>query len=67
NGDVVHNVGIAFECRVTGGTLHADGEEASAVAFKPVEELLAQPFAGLTDTPQILRDYLRRETWPVLR
>jgi len=67
NGDMVHNVGIAFECRVTGGALRADGDEASAVAFKPVEELLAQPFVGLTDTPQLLRDYLRRETWPVLR
>jgi len=60
NGDLVHNLGLAIECRVSGGTLHADGEEASAVAFKPVEELLAQPFADFTDTPQILRDYLRR-------
>ncbi len=67
NGDVTHNVGIAFECRITGGTLHADGDEASAVAFKPVEELLAQPFHPYTDTPQLLRDYLHRETWPVLR
>lgn len=67
NGDVVHNVGIAFECRITGGALRADGDEASAVAFKPVEELLAQSFTSLTDTPQLLRDYLRRETWPVLR
>ena len=67
NGDVTHNVGIAFECRITGGALHADGDEASAVAFKPVEELLAQPFHPFTDTPQLLRDYLQRETWPVLR
>lgn len=67
NGDVTHNVGIAFECRITGGTLHADGDEASAVAFKPVEELLAQPFHPYTDTPQLLRDYLQRQAWPVLR
>jgi len=67
NGDVAHNVGVAFECRVTGGTLHADGEEVSAVAFKPIDELLAQSFSMYTDTPQVLRDYVQREAWPFLR
>lgn len=67
NGDLAHNLGLAIECRVTGGALHADGLEASAVAFKPIEELLAQPFADQSDTPQILRDYLHHEMWPVLR
>ncbi|MCL4237589.1 MAG: NUDIX domain-containing protein [Anaerolineae bacterium] len=67
NGDLAHNLGLAIECRVAGGALHADGLEASAVAFKPIEELLAQPFADQSDTPQILRDYLHHEMWPVLR
>ncbi|MCD4686208.1 MAG: NUDIX domain-containing protein [Anaerolineae bacterium] len=67
NGDMAHNIGIAFECRVTGGTLRADGTETSAVAFKPVEELLQQSFLPTHDNPQVMRDFLRPETWPVLR
>lgn len=67
NGDMAHNVGIAFECRITGGKLRADGTETSAVAFKPVSELLQQPFLPIHDNPQVMRDFLCPDTWPVLR
>ncbi len=67
NGDVVQGVGLAFAGRVTGGTLRADGHEASAVAFKPVDNLLAQPFDPNSDTPRLLRDWQHPGTWPVIR
>ncbi len=67
NGDIAHNVGIAFECRITGGELRADGTETSEVAFLSPERFLAQPFLPIHDNPEVVRDYLRRETWPVIR
>ncbi len=68
NGDVVHGVGVAFECRVTGGKLHADHDEITEIRFMTVEELLAQP--RLPDMGGMLRvwyDLMHPETWPLLR
>ncbi|NDJ77817.1 MAG: NUDIX domain-containing protein, partial [Chloroflexi bacterium] len=67
NGDVVQGIGIAFECRVVGGTLHADGTEASAVDFLPIDELLAQPLPATSDTRQLLHDLRHPEQWPFIR
>ncbi|MBN1563079.1 MAG: NUDIX domain-containing protein [Anaerolineae bacterium] len=67
NGDLVHNVGIAFECRITGGTLKADGTETAEVAFKSIDDMLAMDFLPIQDTPHVLRDFTRPDRWPVLR
>jgi ADP-ribose pyrophosphatase YjhB (NUDIX family) len=67
NGDIVHNVGIAFEGRITGGTLHPDGTETSAVAFKTIDDILAQSFPPNDDTPQLLRDFQQPDAWPFIR
>lgn len=67
NGDVIHGVGIAFECRVVGGELRADGTETSAVAFMAPRDLLAQPFSELNDTPTLLRDWQTPADWPFIR
>ena len=67
NGDVVQGVGIAFEARVTGGELRADGDEALAVAFKSSDELLAQPLRLGCDTEILLKDAQNPASWPVLR
>ena len=40
NGDEVAITSIAFECRVVGGTLTADGEESLALAYFPPEDVL---------------------------
>ncbi len=68
NGDVVHGVGVAFECRVVGGALRADHDEITEIRFMTVEELLAQPH--LPDMGGMLRvwyDLMHPETWPLLR
>ncbi len=68
NGDVVHGVGVAFECRVTGGELHADHDEITEIRFMTTEELLAQ--SQLPDMGGMLRvwyDLMHPETWPLLR
>lgn len=68
NDDVVQGVGIAFECRVTGGTLRVDGAEITEARFLPVEELLAQPMSpGMAGMMRLWQDIDRPETWPVLR
>jgi ADP-ribose pyrophosphatase YjhB (NUDIX family) len=67
NGDMIHGVGIAFECRIVGGQIKADGVEASAVAFKSIDEVLAQPLPEPCETIQMLHDYQRREHWPFIR
>ena len=67
NGDLVHNVGIAFECRITGGSLKADGTETAEVAFKPIDEILAMNYLPVNDTPHLIRDFIRPNTWPVIR
>lgn len=67
NGDVVQGVGIAFECEVVGGTLRADGDEASAVAFLPPDAITAQPLPPTSDTRAMLHDLARPATWPVIR
>ncbi len=67
NGDIAHNVGIAFECRITGGELHPDGTETSEVQFITPEQFLAQTFGPTHDNPQVVRDFLRPDTWPYLR
>lgn len=68
NGDQVHGVGIAFECRITGGTLRADHDEISDVRFAPASTLLAQPETpGMSGMMQLWRDIQQPETWPVIR
>lgn len=67
NGDIAHNVGIAFECRVTGGALRADGDETSEVAFVTPQQFLAQPFLSVHDNPEVVRDFLQPDAWPVIR
>jgi ADP-ribose pyrophosphatase YjhB (NUDIX family) len=68
NGDTVHGVGIAFECRVTGGTLRADHDEIKEVAFVPMSRFLAQPHApGMAGMMQLWQDIGRPHTWPCLR
>jgi 8-oxo-dGTP pyrophosphatase MutT (NUDIX family) len=66
NGDQVHGVGIAFECRIVGGTLKADEDEISEVRFISPAELLAQPtvLRGMT---QLWHDIMHPDQWPVLR
>ncbi|NPV67878.1 MAG: NUDIX domain-containing protein [Anaerolineae bacterium] len=67
NGDAVHGVGAAYACRVTGGQLIPEGadDENSAVAFLPVEQVLAQ--TRLEAISQIMHDYLDRGGWPHIR
>lgn len=68
NGDAVHGVGLAFECRVTGGTLRADLDEISEVRFVPVDDLLAQPMSpGMAGMKTLWADLARPDTWPLLR
>ncbi len=68
NGDIVHGVGVAFECRVTGGTLEADHEEIQDAIFVPVARLLEQPQPpGMAGMKQLWQDLLQPDTWPVIR
>jgi 8-oxo-dGTP pyrophosphatase MutT (NUDIX family) len=67
NGDQVHGVGIAFDCRITGGTLKADQHEISEVRFLPPSELLSQPNPGMIGMIQAWQDIRHPETWPLLR
>lgn len=67
NGDQVRGVGIAFECRITGGALHADRDEVSEVRFVTLDELLAQPVPGMSGMAQLWRDIQQPEHWPLLR
>lgn len=68
NGDIVHGVGLALECRAVGGTLRADHDEISEVVYLTPEELLAQGVSpGMAGMHALWRDLSRPETWPVLR
>lgn len=68
NGDAVHGVGIAFDCRVTGGELRADHQEIAEAAFRPVDRLLAQQAPpGMAGMMSLWRDLQRPESWPVIR
>ncbi|WP_162909593.1 NUDIX domain-containing protein [Aggregatilinea lenta] len=67
NGDVVHGVGAAFDCRLKGGTLRADHGEISEVAFVPLETLLEQPAPLMGGMRQCWRDAMDPARWPVLR
>ncbi|MBN2303092.1 MAG: NUDIX domain-containing protein [Anaerolineae bacterium] len=68
NGDQVHGVGIAFECRITGGTIKADGDEITELRFMTVEELAAQPAPpGMRGMKQLWDDIQHPEAWPVIR
>jgi ADP-ribose pyrophosphatase YjhB (NUDIX family) len=68
NGDNVHGVGVAFECRVTGGRLEADHDEIQDAFFVPVARLLEQPYApGMAGMKQLWQDLLQPDTWPVIR
>lgn len=68
NGDVVHGVGLALACRVSGGHLRADQTEISEVAFLTPGELLAQGAPpGMAGMQQLWQDLAHLERWPVLR
>jgi 8-oxo-dGTP pyrophosphatase MutT (NUDIX family) len=68
NGDTVHGVGIAFECRVIGGTLKADQDEVAEVAFVPHTHLLAQTHTpGMAGMSQLWQDIVCPDDWPVIR
>ncbi len=68
NGDAVHGVGIAFDCRITGGTLHADHHEIAEVKFMPIERLIAQPGTpGMAAMRQLWLDAQHPDQWPHLR
>jgi ADP-ribose pyrophosphatase YjhB (NUDIX family) len=68
NGDNVHGVGLAFECRVTGGRLEADHEEIQDALFVPVARLLEQPHTpGMAGMKRLWQDLLQPDTWPVIR
>jgi ADP-ribose pyrophosphatase YjhB (NUDIX family) len=66
NGDRVHGVGLAFECQITGGSLHADECEISEVAFRPFEDLLNQNRMVLPGMAQLWDDSQHPERWPAL-
>jgi len=67
NGDQVHGVGLAFECRQVGGILHADRTEVSDVHFMPLQELLTQPPPGMGAMAQVWQDIQHPEAWPYIR
>ncbi len=67
NGDVVHGVGIACACRITGGALRPDGREVTEAAFWQIEDLLAAPQTVTPNSLQFLRDFQQPEGWPFLR
>lgn len=67
NGDVLHAVGIAFECRLTGGTLKADPDEITEVAFMPLEEAQAQSSQLGPGMAQFWQDISHPEGWPFIR
>jgi ADP-ribose pyrophosphatase YjhB (NUDIX family) len=67
NGDIMHGVGVAFECRLTGGTLRADRNEISEVVFLPESELLAQPHPVLPGMQRLWSDIAHPEIWPLIR
>lgn len=68
NGDVVQGVGIAFECRVVGGTLRADGDEISETVFVSPQDLANQPAPpGMRGMLGLWQDLCQPERWPVLR
>ncbi|MBN1679154.1 MAG: NUDIX domain-containing protein [Anaerolineae bacterium] len=69
NGDQTHGVGAAFECRVVGGTLHADHDEISELRYMSLSELLAQDNVN-TRPPgmiQLWRDIEHPDQWPFIR
>ncbi len=68
NGDTVHGVGVAFDCRITGGELRVDQNEISEAAFGPISRLLDQPYTpGMAGMRSLWRDLAHPDTWPVLR
>jgi 8-oxo-dGTP diphosphatase len=68
NQDVVHGVGLAFECRIVGGALNVDNREIIEARFAPVADLVAQPRApGMAGMMRLWGDIERPETWPVIR
>jgi hypothetical protein len=68
NGDVVHGVGVAFECRLVGGELRADQDEIIEVAYLTPDELIAQGAPpGMAGMACLWHDLTRPESWPVLR
>ncbi|NLX10322.1 MAG: NUDIX domain-containing protein [Chloroflexi bacterium] len=67
NGDVMQGVGIAFQCRITGGALHADHAEISEAGFFPLADLLAQPVENMPGTVQLWHDIGAPGGWPYLR
>ncbi len=68
NGDQIHAVGVAYECRAVGGTLRADRSEISELAFRPVSALTTQhnPLV-IRGAMQLWNDIQHPETWPCIR
>lgn len=67
NGDTVHGVGLAFECRLLSGTLEADRREISEARFMPIQQLLDQPSPGMGAMAQVWKDIQHPEVWPFIR
>jgi 8-oxo-dGTP pyrophosphatase MutT (NUDIX family) len=68
SGDVTHGIAVVFACRVTGGTLVAEGadNENDAIRFMSIEERMAEAFP-FEATYQTLLDYQDRAGWPHMR
>ena len=68
NGDVVHGVGVALECRAVGGDLRADLDEITEVAYLTPDELIAQGAPpGMAGMERLWHDLSQPDRWPVLR
>ncbi|MBI5960891.1 MAG: NUDIX domain-containing protein, partial [Chloroflexi bacterium] len=67
NGDTVHGIGLTFECRVVGGTLHADHQEISELKFLPLAQLVTQPAPGMRGMTQVWQDVQHPNDWPFIR
>jgi mutator protein MutT len=67
NQDTVHGIGLAFECRITGGTLRADQHEIGELRFMPITQLLDQPAPGMEGMVQVWQDLQRPHDWPFIR
>ncbi len=65
NGDEFRSVNLVLGCRVIGGEMRPDGIEVDQIAFKPLDELLAQPNLPPFNRQRLL-DILNRENGPFI-
>ncbi|GIK62790.1 MAG: hypothetical protein BroJett018_05840 [Chloroflexota bacterium] len=65
NGDEFRGVDLVLECRVVGGEMRPDGVEVDQVAFKPIDELIAQPNLRPFNRQRLL-DILNRDNGPFI-